>query len=463
MSDLALAPIIGTGPEKLEVFKNIANTMASARLVPGYDTPGKVMTACWLADALAIHPTIFMNGVHAMEIKGRVSLTPKWEFEHALLLARLPGYYMREVELTDETCTLEFGAKGLPSIQIEYTMDRARRQGLYEKNENYAKSPREMLFKQAFHRGAKQIGAHILMGLPPAREYGEVEDDDPPATARPPEKSHAEVLDEAVVGSSGMSAGALDAPATAGSSDRSMPGDPAPPVTVVMRLGKRLRTVFALTDSDKRGMLQKAGVVMGAVLGTDPMEYERADMISNDAAEQMLAYLDARYDENGKPKKSLGDGGLGPIARAWQEQKKDDGAGANSKAAGMDAAPAPVVVPDPVPPPAKSERTVADICDGSWEGFVTVARRAEEKVPGSVFAEYPEGRGVWWLTSEAVLKRMGFTSAQKIKKDGAVVVSKTELMRFTNEIWNVFATPQWFIEFGLVAPPEKLERQENRK
>ena len=166
MSDTtALAVIAGTLPEKMQAYQMISKA-AEAGMYGQYDTGPKVIAACWSADALQVHPVTFMQGVHVVSMKGRISMIPKWEFEHALLKARIPGYRFKVVTETAEKCVL-WGTDGTDEHEVTYTIEDATRQGLVQRNpETWRANQKEMLFKQAYHRLADRVGAHVLAGMP---------------------------------------------------------------------------------------------------------------------------------------------------------------------------------------------------------------------------------------------------------------------------------------------------------
>lgn len=179
---MALAVIAGTTLEKVEAFKQLGAVATTGMFPSGYDSALKVIAASWCADALGVHPVVYMQGVYPLQIQGKNLSEPRWEFLNGLLRARLPGFDFKVLVETDDECKIEMWATGRERQTVKYTMDDAKRQG-FDRKDTYKSSGREMLFKQCFKRAAKRLGSDVLMGMTAMLSAGE--DGDEPIVPAP--------------------------------------------------------------------------------------------------------------------------------------------------------------------------------------------------------------------------------------------------------------------------------------
>jgi hypothetical protein len=449
---MTLNPLQGTLEERVRAFQVISTAISASGMMSGWDTPAKVMSGCWRADALGVHPAMFMDGVHPMEFEGKngqkkVAMSPRWEFEHALLSARLPGFDFEVVEETETACEIIFKADGRSDQRVRYTIEDAKRQGLYGRNANYQTSPKEMLWKQCWHRGGDRIGAHVLMGLSSAlQEMGDtLAPSDPTPTVRDfatgqrVPVSVAEVVEDLVKPRPEMP---------------TMSEGHTPPADVDWQVtfGTELRRVFGLPKSDKKGLLEKAGVVMTEVLG-GKVEYTRADQIGQLNAKVGAEYLQKRY-----PVKS---------------------AGATEAARGTDAPPAaPLPAPplaaepgelddaDPgfeaalegalsdAPPPVSAAPPLNPDFDGTFVGVCGAVRKSDVK---DALIEHPGGSKKWWLVAHDVLKEMGHQSSLQLMDGDTPTQSPMEFERIARTVYKVYNIRE------AVDAPAPLPRHANRR
>jgi len=456
---LQLNPLHGTLPEKLEAFKVLATAISASGMMPGWDSPAKVMAGCWQADALGVHPAIYMQGTHPMEFTSRgvrkVAITPKWEFEAALLKARLPGFDYEVHEESEETCEITFKADGVSSQRVRYTMADAKRQGLYDRNDSYKTSPKEMLWKQVWHRGVDRIGAHVVMGLPSLLPPDDLDNDRPSS-------SIAEVVDEAV---GGVETGSGPAPVErAGVPPPSTATVAEPATDYMVEFGAKVRKVFGLRANDRAGTLRRASVVMTEVLGGE-VSYTRVDQIGQENARMGLEYLNQKYPGERTaaqepagaateaargmaapaPAGDLDDGDPGfEAALDERESRAGDGPSAGPGPVGQNATPAPPPVAAPDNPD----------FNGTWEGVVNAVRKTGRG--DKVLKEHPEKSGHWWLVAHELLSKMGHESALHVLSPDGPMQGPAEyerIARAIHEVYGVRTSPA----------PEPLPRHANRR
>jgi hypothetical protein len=407
----AINPIGGSLPERLIAFKEIASAIAQSQIAPnGWDSASKVMTACWAADAMGVHPYTYMENVYVADMGGGKKLQqPKWEFQHALLKSRLPGYRFRVMESTNERAVL-WATDGIDEHTVTYTMADAVTQRLAQKD-TYKANPKQMLFKQAFHLLAKLVGAHILHSLP-APDAADYE-----VPARLHEASAVEVLDAAV-----------SAPAPT-------PALPpaAPPVKPHARLGKNLERVFALKEKDHAGKLRRASLVMTQIRGAEVV-FTKAENISPSDADEISAFLEKKYPlgttEAAAPAAPANGGGAtegsegkdAPAARTgvaceFPECPNDATTLVGDQAWCDDHTPPPHAE-DETPPPAAEAPTAIEQQgedfmreqDGKLATLIQICALAEKQMPGHSFLkESPKGSKKWWFIYLPILAEMGRT------------------------------------------------------
>jgi len=395
----ALNPIIGSLPEKVQAFEQIASAIASSNAFAGYDSVQKVKAACWAADALCVHPVAYMTGVYAVLMGGKLALMPKVEFEDGLLRSRLPGYdYTVHVE-DAEVCDIEFFAEGRKSQRIRFTMEQAKKAKLSEKD-TYRLYPDRMLFARAFHRGARRIGSHILAGLPDPVDY-ESRNDAPPDR----ERSAAEVLDEAA---------AVSVPAVLA------PEEPAPIVDWYKELSTTLKNLFGRLTKEQ--LLAKASTVWAAFCkerGMDvPKPFTQAKDFGPVEAQHMVTWLNRKY----------------PDGKAAVEGKAEPGPGSDQGKAGASTGEsgeperAPVSTAEPDAPPAMQEQEQPeDEEDLRVETVYVLAKSAKKSHPGRTFVqESPKGSTTFWFVDKEILTARGHSSSLMLQKDGDQRVSPEE-------------------------------------
>jgi len=119
-------------------------------------------------------PVASMTGIYI--VKGKVTVSANLM---AAAVKAHPRYDYKVLKPhNDERCAIEFSDKETGETNIsEFTIDDARKQGL-ESNDNYRKTPRNMLFARAMSNGVKWYCPDVLAGpvYTPA-DFGLSEDD----------------------------------------------------------------------------------------------------------------------------------------------------------------------------------------------------------------------------------------------------------------------------------------------
>ena len=105
-------------------------------------------------------------------IQGRYTVGP--EALLSLAYRRVPGFVCRVVESTAEKCVVDLGRNGVVSFRSTYTMEDAKKAGLWEKD-NWRKNPVAMLRWRAMGAGLKIVCPDLRCGVPTADEAEEMD------------------------------------------------------------------------------------------------------------------------------------------------------------------------------------------------------------------------------------------------------------------------------------------------
>lgn len=148
MTNTALVPI--TDIERMAV------AVAKSRLF-GVETPDQAMALMLIAQAEGMHPAIAARDYHI--IKGRPSLKAD------AMLARFQsaGGKVRWLAMTDARVAGEFAHPQGGSVEIEWTLDMAKRAGLVN-NDNWRKYPRQMLRARCISEGIRTVFPGVVVG-----------------------------------------------------------------------------------------------------------------------------------------------------------------------------------------------------------------------------------------------------------------------------------------------------------
>lgn len=410
-TSLALAVVTGTLEEKVKAFQQISSTAAAMVFSAyGYDTVPKILAACWNADALMVHPATYMTSVWAIEMerggRKRTVIEPRWEFLHALLKSRLPGFKFKVIAKTPEKCELYFAdGDGNEHTEI-YTMADAQRQGLAAK-ETYKSNPVEMLFKQCYKRGADVIGAHILMGLPPTRY-----DDD---AVEPPPQRPPDALDKAITGEG-------EKPEPAKKKAKATAPPPAAGRSPILRLSDMLAKRYGSMKPAEA--LQKTTILYNQMVkeqtGANPRRvFSRVDELGPVEAEQMISYLteyDARKAKAAKPEEHV-DPETGEIVDPETGEVTD-------------AAPEPETPPEPETTPVHEAPDYGPPDeDGAitYDSFLVLVKRARGIFKRQFLKESPTGSHSYWFIDQETFGKLGYPTSVHMQKDGAQKIDQQAL------------------------------------
>lgn len=117
---------------------------------------------------LGLPPIASMTGINI--IKGKVSLSA---VAMATILKRHGDYDYRVKRNDDKGCEIEFFCKGESLGISKFTVEDAKQAQLFDKQPNYKKYPRNMLFARAMSNGIRWYCPEVLGG--PAYTPGELE------------------------------------------------------------------------------------------------------------------------------------------------------------------------------------------------------------------------------------------------------------------------------------------------
>ncbi|MFN0131257.1 MAG: hypothetical protein ACKVW3_01800 [Phycisphaerales bacterium] len=289
-TSLALTAITGSLTEKTEAFKQIAMA-ASSGMFAGFDTPPKVIAGCWSADALGVHPAVYFQNVHAFEVRGKLTQTPKWEFEAALLQSRVPGFRYVAHQEDERAADIEMFSAAMPEgVRVRYTWENAVKQKLPDRNPTWYSSTQEMLWKQAWHRGARRIGAYALMGLPAPYE---IEDGE----GLPPERAE----DSGVVSlPESVGQAAPSAPAAPEPPQSQQPDDSAPRL-LVEKIRELWPDSVGRTQMAKAALMSRVSLAIRASTGAIVTYANIGDIPANEAAAAHRWLLKNPPEALGKP------------------------------------------------------------------------------------------------------------------------------------------------------------------
>jgi hypothetical protein len=442
-------PIVGSLPEKMEVFKQMAANVAQALMLGGWDNAPKIMSGCWGADAVAVHPFTYMNGVHPANIGGRVVLVPKWEFENSLLRARLPGFDFEVVQNDEEACEIIFKATGRSPQRVRYTIAQAKQQGLAGKNPTlYGTNVVEGLWKQCFHRGADRIGSDVLMGLP--RGYSS-DEEELSATPGAHEPSAAEVIEEAAKPQRPEDAGAV-------TSVTAIPDRPAAPVRDwKAEMWDWIRDLYGKVKPEKAlEAVRIAYKQMNAEAGIDlAATWKRGDEIGPVDAMNLVTFFARKY-----PDRKLGPDAGGSTDAAAREDAPASQAEANRRheeslakldrdlEPDLNAMREPGADEDEPPPPSDADAPPAgqrarDLGQAdalarrrTITALREAAKRAAKCMKGRDFLkEAPAGSGKWYFTDLGCLRVCGYEASVRLAMLGeAVGTSYTTVYDGTDQV-----------------------------
>lgn len=370
--------LLGNLEEKTRAFQQMGAAAAMGLYPSGYDTPNKVISAAWMADALGVHPGAFMAGVWPATMGGKIVLMPQWEFENGLLKSRLPGYKMIVHQNDEKAADIEMRDASGDVQRVKFTIERAREMKLTEKP-GWMTNVVDHLFAKAFHRCADRIGSHVLGGLPAMALAGDYV---PEIVTAPKSDSGAEVVEVATPSSDPRSLLDPEIKRVYGAKQ---------PVSV--RLAKM---AMILADAMREEFPEGASV--------PTFSFKSLGEIGPVDAERILRYIEKKWPVGADPAKSE--------AVPAREEAAPETHPATSTAVVEEEAP-PVEEPY-VEPPAQRNGDV------DWTEFVSLV--AQAKRDGRNFIkEAPPKSGRWHFVDKPILDARGATASVLLFKDGAIV------------------------------------------
>ena len=122
---------------------------------------GNATAAILLGAEIGLDPLAALQSVYL--IKG----SPGIYTETKVALAKAQGHSIWTEAETDSSCTVAGHRKGEPDHveRVTWTMDRVRQAGL-QRNENYTKNPRAMLYARAAGDVVRRVAPDVLRGIP---------------------------------------------------------------------------------------------------------------------------------------------------------------------------------------------------------------------------------------------------------------------------------------------------------
>lgn len=404
--------LTGSLDEKVRAFEQMATAMAQLQL-NGWDNVQKCKAGFWLADGVGEHPAVFIQNHYVMQIKGRLTVEPKWEYMVRKLKETVPGFRFEVMEESDELVTIKMG-DGVDSHVVTYSVEDARRQGLFGRGENAwtTGSTREMCFKQAAKRAARRLGVGratpwVEMSM---EDFAEAEGDLDAKGAVEREISGAVVEDQAGAVSSDPDGARRAAQPGDGASN---PASSSKGATVpaerpaIMRLSDALVKMYG--KQPKAVMLEKATLVYNEMVkantGTDPRTtFRKVEDIGPVDAENMIEFLANRGGpEQAKPVPSSSGNGS-----AITEPAADE------------------------PPPAESADESEPESEGDeYEHFMMAVKRAKKVFGRKFLVEAPPQSESWWFIDQTTFGQAGHTQSVHVMKGGEVLLGADVLRQLT--------------------------------
>ena len=156
-------------PETTKTLMVMADDFFKSGLYPNIKNSSGAFAVTQYGRELGIPP---MTSMQTMAIiKGKITMMGS--MLQTLLIRG--GVKITILEATTKNCTLKFEREGYPTISTSFSIEDAKRAGLYKEDSGYMKYPEEMLYWRSMAKGGRRIGSDLMLGLY-ARE--EIEGDD---------------------------------------------------------------------------------------------------------------------------------------------------------------------------------------------------------------------------------------------------------------------------------------------
>lgn len=382
----------GTLEERARIFQQMGAAAALGAYPAGYDTPNKVVSAAWMADALGMHPGRYMAGVDLVEAHGKMLKFPHWDFEAGILQERIPGYEMTIHQNDAKAADIELSAPGRKSQRYKLTIEDATRRG-WAKKDGWLSNVEDHLFAKCYHRVSKRFAPDILSGViarsDEPREADEID-------FSPPSSSSAVVIE--------------DEPAKP---------DPVDPRSL---LDPEIKRIYGAKMPVKERLAKMAMILADAMREEFPegasvptFSFKSLGEIGPVDAERILRYIQKKWPVVGVEQSRSGDEAPGLTPGSG------DGVDATIAAVPMETVAShaatdisPPVEEPYVEPPAQRNGDV------DWTEFVSLVSQA--KRDGRNFIkEAPPKSGRWHFVDKPILDARGATASVLLFKDGAIV------------------------------------------
>jgi len=166
-------------PEATKTLMVMSDSFFKSGLYPNIKNSAGAFAVVQYGFELGLPP---MTSMQTMAIiKGKITMMGSM----LQTLLKRGGVKITILEATTKNCTLKFEREGSPTISTSFSIEDAKRAGLYKEDSGYMKYPEEMLYWRAMAKGGRRIGSDLMLGVY-ARE--EIDGDDSIIDVTPTEK-----------------------------------------------------------------------------------------------------------------------------------------------------------------------------------------------------------------------------------------------------------------------------------
>ena len=151
----------------IQTMQAMAEALAKSRLF-GLQTPEQALALGLLCQAEGLHPAVAARDYHI--IQGRASL----KSDAMLSRFQSAGGKVAWSKYTDDAVSATFSHPSGGSVEIEWTLERAKKAGLAGKD-TWKAYPRQMLKARVISEGIRMILPGVVSGLYAPEEVGEFE------------------------------------------------------------------------------------------------------------------------------------------------------------------------------------------------------------------------------------------------------------------------------------------------
>lgn len=159
-------------PATIDDLWRVAKMVAASGLAPqGINTPEAVAVVMMHGSELGLSVMQSLQQIHV--IKGKVSLSA--DLQVSLVRQHPACEYFKIVEWTDSLCTYETKRKDGDPVRFTFTLDDAKRAGLFSSGGNWSKYPKHMLRARAASSLARAEYPDAINGLYTPDEVKEID------------------------------------------------------------------------------------------------------------------------------------------------------------------------------------------------------------------------------------------------------------------------------------------------